>query len=110
VVLGGFLSTVTPRDGAQKGRTLPGGHVMVQVTGGSLLFVVLTSPKTAVFQCLLYALPQHRKVPIHVAVTSTRGFKTYHVRPSKPLTLGPYQLDFGGSGRFQMALYETGAH
>ena len=109
MVFGGPLNTVTPQGGALKGRTLPGGYVTVHVTGGSLLFVIRTMPTTAVFQCLLYALPQLRKVPIRVAVKTTFGFKTYYVRTSKPLTPGPYQLRYGGAGRFQMALYETGA-
>ena len=109
VVFGGPLNTVTPQGGALKGRRLPGGYVTVHVTGGSLLFVVLTWPKTAIFQCALYALPQLRKVPIHVAVKTTYGYKTYYVRTSKPLTPGPYQFRYGGAGRLQMALYETGA-
>jgi len=110
VVLGGPLSTVTPRAGAQKGRTLPGNAVSVHMTGGSLLFVVLTVPKTAVFHCVLEAPgPQTRRVPTQVTVTSKSGFKTYRVSPSQPLTPGPYILRFGGSGRFQMSVYETGA-
>jgi hypothetical protein len=109
VVFGGPLGTTTPREGPQKGHTLPDNGVTVHVTGRSLLFVVLTSPKTAVFRCAFYALPQQRKVPIHVAVTSTHGFKTYRVRPSKPLTPGPYVLRFGGKGRFQMSVYEPDA-
>ena len=109
VALGGPLSTVTPRAGALKGHTLPGGHVLVHLTGGSLLFVVRTVPKAAVFRCALYALPHQRKVPTSVTVTSSHGSKTYEVRPSEPLAPGPYRLDFGGAGRFQMSLYEPEA-
>jgi hypothetical protein len=109
VVLGGALNTVTPQGGALKGHTLPGGYLTVHVTEGSLLFVVQTTPTTAVFRCLLYALPQTSKVPISVTVKTTNGYKTYYVRPSKPLMPGPYQLRYGGSGRFEMALYEVGA-
>ena len=98
MVFGGPLSTVTPRAGAQKGRTLLGNSVTVHVTGGSLLFVVRTIPKTAVFRCVLYALPSQRKVPIHVAVTTKYGWKTYQVRPSQPLTPGPYGLRFRRNG------------
>jgi hypothetical protein len=110
VAFGGPLSTVTPRDGAQKGRALPGNSVVVHVTGGSLLFVVQTFPKTAVFRCVLYADPQLSKVPLHVTVTSDNGIKTYHVSPAQRLTPGPYTLRFGGSGQFGLSLYETGAH
>ena len=109
MVFGGFLKSYTPQGGALKGRTQPGAYVTIHVTGGSRLFVVITMPKTAVFQCLLYALPQLRKVPIRVAVKTTYGVKTYYVRPSKPLTPGPYQFVYGGAGQFQMALYESGA-
>lgn len=109
VVFGGFLARVKPQGGALKGRTLPGGYVDVNMDRGSLLFVVRTMPKTATFQCWLYAAPQLRKVPIQVTETSTYGFKTYYVRPSKPLAPGPYQLVYGGTGRFQMSLYEIGA-
>ena len=106
---GGVLSTVTPQGGSHKGHTLPGGYLTVHVTGGGLLFVVQTMPTTAVFRCLLYALPQTTKVPISVTVKTIVGYKTYYVRPSKPLTPGPYQLVYGGTGQFEMALYETGA-
>ena len=108
-VYGGVLSTVTPQRGSHKGHTLPGGYLTVHVTGGSLLFVVRTMPTTAVFQCQLYTLPQLRKVPIRVTVKTTFGYKTYKVLPSTRLTPGPYQLVYGGTGRFEMALYETGA-
>jgi hypothetical protein len=110
VVFGGPLTTVTPRGGAQKGRTLPGSSVMIHVNGGSLLFVVVPFPKTAVFHSVLYALPQLRRVPIHVTVTTKYGWKTYHVRPSQPLTPGAYELRFGGEGRYQMSIYEPGSH
>jgi len=109
VAIGGPLRTFTPQAGAQEGRTLLGNSIVVHVTGGSLLFVVSTIPKTAVFHCVLYALPQQRRVPIQVAVTTKYGWKTYQVRPSQPLAPGPYELRFGGSGQFGMSLYETGA-
>ena len=50
VVFGGPLTNITPQGGAQKGRTLPGSYATVHLSGGHLLFVVLTFPKTAVFQ------------------------------------------------------------
>lgn len=111
VILGGNLSTYTPQGGAQKGRTLPGAKLEVHVTEGSLLFVVSIVPKTAVFSCVLHTLDlQNREVPIHVSVTSKYGSKTYHVRPSEPLSPGWYMLEYGGVGQYGLSLYRTGAH
>jgi len=108
-VVGGVLNTVTAQGGAQKGRKQPGGYITVSVPVGSLLFIIRTMPQTAVFRYRLYELPELREVPTRVTVKTISGFKALYVRPSAPLAPSLYQLVYGGTGRFQMAVYEVGA-
>ena len=112
VSYGGVLSTVTPTAGAQKGRTLPGGTLIVHVSAGTLRFVVSTYTKHATFTCQLYNRPQLNlePVPIRITVKATHGLKSYDVQPTKALPPGPYFFRYGGRGRFTLALYEPGAN
>ena len=107
---GGYLSDPTRED----------SYVDVDLTGGTVRFVVSTSPgpgsdgKAVAFRCDLFELPQlvngnltepFARIPVRVVTRMSEGYRIYDVRSSKSLTSGEYQLVYSGSCQYRLVVY-----